>query len=219
VWVHICSYLHQVYRCVYAEFACMCAYIYIHVRQIHMWVCIYLHICTRAYKCMHTCLFLYMCVWVYICMFICMWKDTVGAYRCSVCISKYMYTYLGLYVCVYVCTPIHICIKRRRVCIQSVCIKIHTCLCGCLVYRWVLYVCVGICIYACTRERHHGWIQIHCVRIGIHVHVSVFVRGCVCIRMYTHIYEKTPCLYTNLHMCVYILVYIHTDFTCGYVSI
>jgi len=90
VWIHIYIYVHQVYRCVYAEFTCMCAYIYIHVRQIHMWVCIYLHICTRAYKCMYTYLFLYMCVWVYICMHICMWKDTVGAYRCNVCICKYM---------------------------------------------------------------------------------------------------------------------------------
>ena len=70
--VYIYIYLHQVYRCVYADFTCMCVCIDIHVRHIHMCVCIYLHICTCAYKCMHTCLCLYMCVWVYICMHICM---------------------------------------------------------------------------------------------------------------------------------------------------
>jgi len=79
-------------------------------------------------------------------------------------------------------------------------------------------MCVGICIYACTRERHHGWIQIHCVRIGIHAHISVFVRVCVCIHMYTYIYEKTLCVHTNLHMCVYILANMHADFTRGCVS-
>jgi len=94
VFVYISTYIHTETTCVcgcivaymYTKFtgactpsSCMCAYIYIHVRQIHMWVCICLHICTRAYKCMHRCLFLYaymsvlcMCVWVYICMHICM---------------------------------------------------------------------------------------------------------------------------------------------------
>jgi len=120
---------------------------------------------------------------------------------------------------VYVCTSIHICMKRHRVCMQSVCIQIHTCLCLYLLYRCVLYVCVGIYIYTCICERHHKCIQIHCVRIGIHAYVSVFVRVGVCIHMYTYIYDKTPCVHTNLHMCVYILAYMHADFTCGCVDI
>jgi len=124
-----------------------------------------------------------------------------------VCMGIYMYAYMY--------------VKGHCGCIQMECvhIQIRTCLCWRLVYRCVLYVCVGICIYACTRERHHGWIQIHCVHIGIHAHVSVFGRGCVRVRMYTHIYEKTPCVYTNLHMCVYTLAYMHADFTCASVSI
>jgi len=80
-------------------------------------------------------------------------------------------------------------------------------------------VCVGIYVYTCTRERHHAWIQIFFVCIGIHAYVSVFVRVCVRIHMYTYIYEKTPCVHTNLHMCVYILAYMHANFTCGCVDI
>jgi len=76
-------------------------------------------------------------------------------------------------------------------------------------------VCVGVYIYICMHKRPHGRIQIHCVRIGIHAYVSVFVRVCVCIHMYTYIYEKTTCMHTNLHVCVYILAYMHGDFTCG----
>jgi len=72
VWVCIYIHVHQVYRCVHAEFTCMCACIYIHVRQIHMCVCIYLHICTRAYQCSDTCLF-FTCVYgyMYVCIHVC----------------------------------------------------------------------------------------------------------------------------------------------------
>jgi len=143
VWVYIYIYVHHVHRCVYAEFTCMCACIYKHVRQIHMCVCIYLHICTRTYKCMHTCLFLYMCVWVYICMHICMWKDTVGAYRCSVCICKYMYTYLGLYVCVYVCTSFPS-MYEKTPCVHAECVHTNTGIhvCVCILFTVVFYMCV-----------------------------------------------------------------------------
>jgi len=79
-------------------------------------------------------------------------------------------------------------------------------------------VCVDICIYECTRERHNGCIEIHCVRIGIYAYVSVFVRVGVCIHMYIYICEKTTCAHTNLHMCVYILVNMHANFTCGCVG-
>jgi len=87
------------------------------------------------------------------------------------------------------------------------------------IYGCVLYVCVGIYIYTCTHERHHGWILIHCVRIGIHAYVSVFVRVGVCMYMCTYVYEKTPGVHTNLHMCVYMLAYMHANFTCGCVDV
>ena len=32
VWECVYMHVHQVHSCVYAEFTCMCAYIYIHVR-------------------------------------------------------------------------------------------------------------------------------------------------------------------------------------------
>jgi len=77
---HIFAYMYTKFTDVCTPSTFMCAYIYIHVRQIHMSLCIYLHICTRAYKCMHTCLFLYayisvfvhVCMGIYICMYICM---------------------------------------------------------------------------------------------------------------------------------------------------
>jgi len=97
-----------------------------------------------------------------------------------------MYTYLGLYVCVYVYTSIQTCMKRHRVYIQSVCIQIQAYMSvfvSCLQVCFIC-VCVGIYIYICIHERHHGCIQIHCVRIGIHAYVCLFV--CVC--MYTHVY-------------------------------
>jgi len=80
-------------------------------------------------------------------------------------------------------------------------------------------VCVGIYICIGMHERPHGRIQIHCVRIGIHSYVSVLVRVCACIHMYTYIYEKTQCVHTNLQMCVYTLAYCHADFTCGCIHV
>jgi hypothetical protein len=70
--------------------------------------------------------------------------------------------------------------------------------------------------------RKTPWVHtdtLHWVRIGIHTYVSVFVRVCVFIHMYTCIYDKTSCAHTNLHVCVYILAYMHADFTCGYIHV
>ena len=55
------------------------------------------------------------------------------------------------------------------------------------------------------------------------VHRNTCIRICVVgvgvgIHMYTYIYEKTPCVHTNLHMFVYILACVHADFTCGCVE-
>ena len=96
----------------------------------------------------------------------------------------------------------------------------HTCLCSYLVYGCVLCVCRCIHIYMYTRKT--PWVHtdtLHWVRIGIHTYVSVFVRVCVFIHMYTCIYDKTSCAHTNLHVCVYILAYMQADFTCGYLHV
>jgi len=202
--LHVCGYI---FTYVYTKFTgvctpstCVCAYIYIHVRQIHMSVCIYLHICARAYRCMHTCLFwydtclfLYMCVWVYICM----WKDTVSAYRCSVCISKYLCTYLGLYVCVYVCTSIYMCMKRHRVCMQSVAyatLCMHTrCLFIIQAYMSVFASCLQVCficvcryihIYMYARKTPWAHTDTLCADRNTCIRICV----CVCVYVYTCIY-------------------------------
>jgi len=112
---------------------------------------------------------------------------------------------------------------EKTQCEHAECVHTNTgilvCVCILLTFFYLLYVCVGIYTYKCINERHHGCLQIHFLRTGIHAYVSVFVWVCVCIHMYTYIYEKTPCVYTNLHMCVYILAYMHADFTCGCIDV
>ena len=75
-------------------------------------------------------------------------------YHVGVCRFTYMHSDF-MYVLVYVFTYMH----AKYTCVW--------------VYGSVLYVCVGIYIYTSTHERHHGCIQIHCVRIGIPAYVSV----------------------------------------------
>ena len=94
----------------------------------------------------------------------------------------------------------------RGVCeeIRGVLVYVFTCMHAkytCVwVYRCVLYMCVGVYIYTCTHERHHGCIQIHCVRIGIHAYVSVFVRVCVCIHIYMYGRRVYLCACKFLHI-------------------
>jgi len=92
---------------------------------IYMCVGIYLHICAPS---------LQMCV-RRVCMYVCIYLHT-NAPNPNVGV--------GLYVCVYMCTSIHICMKRHRVCMQSVRIQIHTCLC---LYLAIMYVCVYMFTY------------------------------------------------------------------------
>jgi len=166
--LHVCVY---VLTYMYAKSTCVCAYIYMYI-HVRINACIYICVCTCVYG------------YIYVCIYVC--ERTLWVHIDAMCVYQYMYTYLGLYVCVYVCMSIHICMKRRRVCIQSVCIQIQAYMSvflSCL-HVFFVYVCVGMYIYACIHEKHHGCIEIHCVRIGIHAYVSVFVRVC----MYTHVY-------------------------------
>jgi len=73
-------------------------------------------------------------------------------------------------------------------------------------------MCVGIYIYTCINKRHHEWIQIHCVRIGIHAYVSVFVRVCGCIHMYTYMYERQrDCIRICVCVCIYLHIFMLTS--------
>jgi len=206
-WVHVCV---RIFTYMYAKstWVCTCICIYAHVR---INTCI--HVCFDMY----TCLFLYMCVREYICM----WKDTVGAYRCSVCISKYVFTYLGLYVCVYVCTSIHICMKRHRVCMQSVCIQIQAYMSvfvSCLPV-WFVCVCRYIHIYMYVRKTPWAHTDTLCAHRNTCI-IRICVCACVC--MYTHVYiyiwKDTVCAYEFTYVCVY-TAYMHVDFTCGCVGL
>jgi len=84
------------------------------------------------------------------------------------------------------------------------------------VYGCVLHVCVGVYIYTCTHERHHGCIQIHCVRIGIHAYVSVL---CVWVYVYTciHIYMKRYRVHIRIYMCV--STYLHVCTPTSHVGV
>jgi len=192
------------------------------VRRVCMYVCIYLHTCApnphvgvHIFTYIYTCvsMHVYMSVLVHVCLGIYMYAYMYVKGHCGCiqmqCVHIRIYVYISGFVRVCMCVHLNIYVWRDAVCAYKVCAYKyrHTCLRWCLVYRWVLYVCVGICIYACTRERHHEWIQIHCVHIGIHAHVSVFGRGCVRVRMYTHIWKDTVCVYEFTYVCVYTCIY------------
>jgi len=208
--VYIYIYLHQVYRCVYAEFTCLCVCIVIHVRHIHMCVCIYLQICTRAYKCMHTCLCLYMCVWVYICMHICMWKDTwvhtdamcvqsvcvCVHVACThtglhVCVYAYIYTRTLVYMCVYILTYMHAEFRGVYVYMYE--------------YTWRVYTwgCIYICMFV-------GWVSMVCMYAWVGIHIYMYVRRVYMFR-YTYLHVWSP----SLLVFVYMFTYMHTVFAGG----
>ena len=129
-----------------------------------------------------------MSVFVLVCMGIYMYaymyvKENVGAYRCNMCAYKCMYTYLGLYVCVYVCTSTHIYMKRRRVCIQSVCIQTQAYISvfvSC--YRFFLYIFT----YMCTKS------TCVCAYVYIYTHVCVnaYIHVCFCTCVCGYIYVR-----------------------------
>jgi len=174
---YIFIYVHQVYRCVYAEFTCVCAYIYIHVRQIHVSVCIYLHICTRACKCKHTCLCLYMCVWVYICcIYVC--ERTLWVHTDAVCAYANICIHIWVCTCAYMCVHLYICIcmKRHRVCVQDVCIQIQA-------YMSVFVSCLRVCFKCVCRYIH---IYVYARKTPwthtdtLCAHRNTYIRICVC---------------------------------------
>jgi len=111
----------------------------------------------------HVCkgIFIYTCMYVKgHCECIQMWCSYT-----NICI------HIGVCTCVCMCVHLHIYVYKDAVCVYKVC-----------TYKYI-HVCVSVLFtdefYMC--ERRHRWIQIHCVRMNIHVHVSVLVRGCVCV--------------------------------------
>jgi len=166
----------------------------------------------------------YMSVFVHVCMGIYMYAYMYVKGHCGCiqmqCVYIQVYVYISGFVrvCVYVYTYTYM--YKETPCVHTKCVNTNTYMSVLVSCLQMSFICVCRYMYICMYMWKTPWVDSDtlCAH-DIHTHVSVFVRGCVCIRMYAHIYEKTPCVYTNLHMCVYILVYIHADFTCGCVSI
>jgi len=130
-----------------------------------------------------------------------------------------------MWVCIYshICTPsLHVGVYRFTY-MNSVYIRVSICVYiyarqvyMCVGVQESLYVCVGVYIYTCTHERHHGCIQIHCVRIGIHAYVSLL---CVWLYVYTciHIYMKRHRVCIRICMCV--CIYLHVCTPTSHVSV
>jgi len=133
-----------------------------------------------------------MCVWI--CSHICTPSLHVGVYR---------FTYMhSVYICVGICVYIY----ARQV---YMCVGVQEC-----------FICVCRCIHIYMYTWKISWVHTDTLSANRNTCIRIFVvRVVVCIHMYTYIYEKTPCVHTNLHVCVYILACMHADFTCGCVDV
>jgi len=118
------------------------------------------------------------------------------------------------FTCVCVCVYVYTYMYEKTLCVHAECVHtntgIHVGVCI-LFTGFFLYVCVGIHISICIHERHHGCIQIHCVRIGIHVYVSVFVCVCIYTHVYIYIWKDNVCTYEFTYVCVYTCIFTPTS--------
>jgi len=199
VWVYICMHICM-WKDTWVHTDAMCvqsACVFVHVACTHtgLHVCVYTYIYTRTL------------------VYICSWKDT-WVHTDAMCVHANICTHIWVCTCECMCVHLHMYVWKDTVCACRVCAYKYrdTCLCLYLVYVCVLNVCVGIYIYIGIHERPYGRIQIHCMRIGIHGYVSGFVHVCSCIHIYM---IKTPCVHTNLRMCVCMRAYMNAAFTCG----
>jgi len=128
-------------------------------------------------------------------------------------------------MCVYVYVHYYIYIWKDTVSAYKNTVRAYKCAHTCL----FLYVCVWvyICMHVCMK-RHRVCMQIHCVCIQLHAYMTVLVRVCICVYMWTCKYERTPCVYTNTlcghtnagidicvcarmcKMCVFVYIYTYT---------
>jgi len=188
--IHFWMYTHE---CVYiftymcAEFTRFGTHIYMYGRRVYSCSCIRLHICTPSLQVVY--------VFTY----------TQTAFTC-VCVYINIYTH-GNYMFEGLYLHIHI------VYIQRVCIQIQT-------YMSVFVSCLRVCFKCVCRYIHMyrytrktPWT--HTDTLYAHRNTWIRIWVCTCVFMYTYIYEKTPCVHTNLRMCVGILAYMNAAFTCG----
>jgi len=186
-------YLHistaSLQMCLRRVYMYVCMYWHTCAPHPHVCVCMYLCLCTRAYKCMYTCLCLYMCVWVYICIHMCMWKDT-WVHTDAMCVHANIHIHGWVCMCVCRCVHLYIYVWKDTVCPRTVCANKyrHTCLCLYLVYGCVLNVCVDIDFYVYT---HRGCVCMYtiymyciCVCTCVRIHTEF---SCVIFSMFTYL--------------------------------
>jgi len=158
-----------------------------------------------------------------------MWKDTVGAYRCSVCIYKYMYISGFVRVCVFVYTYTYL--YEKTLCVHTKCVHTNT-------YMSVLVSCLQmsfmsacrymyICMYTWKTpwvDSDTLWAHRHtCTRICVCAWVRMYewvdILVCVLVYVYMHVHQDYSCVRrVYMYMCMYLhtctRVRIHAEFSC-----
>jgi len=101
-----------------------------------MCVGIYLYICTPSLQMYLHRVYMYVCIYLHTCT-----PNTHAGVYIYIYTYKYEKTSCVHTECVHANTDIHVCVR--------------------ILFTGVFYVCVGVYIYTCIHERHHGCIQIH----------------------------------------------------------
>jgi len=169
-----------------------------------------------AYMSVLVCIHVSFCTCVYGYIYVC--ERTLRVYTDAVFVYPNMCIHIWVCTCVCMCVHLYICMKRHRVCMQSVCIQMQTYMSvfvSCL-QVWFICVCRYIHIYVYVRQT--PWA--HTDTLCAHRNTCIRICVCACVCMYTHVYiwKDTVCAYEFTYVCVY-TAYMHVDFTCGCVGV
>ena len=115
-----------------------------------MCLCIYLHIYTWK---------LHVCGYIFAYMYTKFTDVFTPSLHVCVHIFTYMYANTHVGVKIYIYTYKY----EKTSCVHTECVHANTDIHVCvrILFTGVFYVCVGVYIYTCIHERHHGCIQIH----------------------------------------------------------
>jgi len=120
------------------------------------------------------------------------------------CVYVQIYVYISGFVRVCVCLYIYTYMYEKTSCVHVECsIQIQA-------YMSVFVSCLQMC-FICVCRYIHIYMYVrktpwaHADTLCAHRNTCIRVCVCACVYVYAciHIYEKTPCVHTNLHMCVY----------------
>ena len=147
--------------CVY-RVSCMCVYICIHVRQIHMWVSyvyIYTHLRINTYIHICFCTFVYGCI--YICLYVC--ERTLWVYTDVVCVFTNIC--IHIWVCTCVCVDTYTYMYEKTLCVYTKCVYTNTytsVLVSCLQMSFIR-VCRFLYMYVHVKDTMGGFRYTVCV--------------------------------------------------------